>query len=338
MKGKGDGGQLYWETIFQHPTHGQKKLRLGPAHVAKRSKPLTKEEADEAWARRYRRRRGRPPEGHLKYEDALHEKRKRIAEFFADDETGNRSGGKVTFRQVTQDWLATNVSSWSATTARNYRAICREADRQPRRRGRKSRGWRTSHFGGVAVGEITSAEIRRFLRGLDRGGLTPRTINVYRGVLHSVLEHAREEDLIAENPCAGVAKRRERQDSDLIVYSLEEVGAISRACINEQDGAAIMPAALTGLRKGELTALKWRHVEFDSKLIRVQSSRSGDMEEGSTKSGKVRVVPMSDQAAELLAQISTNSDHTKTSDYVLIGRGGGPLNGAGTSSTLPPCA
>jgi integrase len=54
-------------------------------------------------------------------------------------------------------------------------------------------------------------------------------------------------------------------------------------------------AALTGLRQGEILNLEWSHVDFDQRLIYVANS-----EWFVTKSGKCRVVPMSDTVFSLL--------------------------------------
>lgn len=64
-----------------------------------------------------------------------------------------------------------------------------------------------------------------------------------------------------------------------------------RAAASEQDGAVFLTAAFTGLRRGELLALRWRDVDFESQTIRVNGSVSfGELT--SPKSGKVRSVPM----------------------------------------------
>ena len=65
--------------------------------------------------------------------------------------------------------------------------------------------------------------------------------------------------------------------------------ALVRAAADEQHAAIYLTAALTGLRRGELVALRWRDVDFAGESIRVRASYT---EGGLTtpKSGKVRAV------------------------------------------------
>ena len=84
---------------------------------------------------------------------------------------------------------------------------------------------------------------------------------------------------------------------DIAVFSPEEVWALVRAADGEQDGAIYLTAAFTGLRRGELLALRWRDVDFAGRPVRVRASYAGGALT-SPKSGKVRSVPLAPEVAE----------------------------------------
>ena len=68
-----------------------------------------------------------------------------------------------------------------------------------------------------------------------------------------------------------------------------------------------LTAAFTGLRMGELLALRWRDVDFAARTIRVRASYYlGQLT--TPKSGKVRSVPLAPDAASALAQLGQRED------------------------------
>ncbi|HKH79716.1 MAG TPA: tyrosine-type recombinase/integrase, partial [Solirubrobacteraceae bacterium] len=74
------------------------------------------------------------------------------------------------------------------------------------------------------------------------------------------------------NPVTGVERHPVRLAGDIDVFSPEEVWALVRKADSEQDGALFLTAAFTGLRRGELLALRWRDVDFAGSTVRVRAS------------------------------------------------------------------
>jgi integrase len=106
--------------------------------------------------------------------------------------------------------------------------------------------------------------------------------------------------------------------------------ALVRAADSEQDAAIFLAAAFTGLRQGELIALRWRHVDFAGSAIRVPASyTNGHLT--SPKSGKVRSVPMAAKVAEALARLGQRDYSTGDDHLVFLGITGGYLDGSALS-------
>ena len=104
--------------------------------------------------------------------------------------------------------------------------------------------------------------------------------------------------------------------------------ALVRAAASEQDAAIFLTAAFTGLRRGELLALRWRDVDFAGQVIRVRASYA-EGQLTTPKSGKVRSVPMAPDVAKALAGLVKRGGWTGDDDLVFAGPGGSFLDGRG---------
>ncbi len=208
-------------------------------------------------------------------------------------------------------------------------------------------------FGPLPLRSITAADVGHYLASLDaEPSVGPRTVNKHRQVLCCVFEHAMREDTfgLAVNPRAATDKRREPDPQPIDFYEPEEVLALVRAAraglhrdprrpavspeehaerdrCDEQDAAIFVVAAFTGLRMGELLALRWRNVDFlDARLVVEASWSAGALT--SPKSRKTRSVPLADQPAGVLAQLAARERFTGRDDLVFCSAVGDYLDGS----------
>jgi integrase len=176
-------------------------------------------------------------------------------------------------------------------------------------RGRKAstlRGYRSAiaahllpAFGHMPVEDVTTEEIERWIAAFAG---SVRTRNKLLIQLHGILGRAKRVYGLRVNAAAEVEKFSPRPSGQIDVFSPEEVWALVRAAASEQDGAIFLTAAFTGLRMGELLALRWRDVDFTGSTLRVRASYyAGALT--APKSGKVRAVPLAPDVASSLAQL-----------------------------------
>ena len=218
----------------------------------------------------------------------------------------------VTFAAAAREWLryVEEDRAVKPTTLRNYRCSV-ETKLIPA-------------FGDRRLRDITPTDLERFRATLT---VSPRTKNKLLVELYGIFRRAQKVYGLPANPAARVERLRERRSPDIDVFSPEEVWALVRAATNEQDGTIFLTAAFTGLRKGELIALRWRDVAFANAAIRVRASYAlGHLT--SPKSGKVRAVPLAPDVAAALARLADRGYMTADDDLVFVGDHGGYLDGS----------
>jgi integrase len=133
---------------------------------------------------------------------------------------------------------------------------------------------------GRTDGEVTSAEVERFLRSLDREGLASRNVKP-------------PETFTVEEVLAIAIAAREGHHRLGRKVSAEEIEEERR--LDLQDSALYIVAGFTGLRQGELVALKWGQVRFEDRTLVIIAGMSAGTET-TTKSGKWRAVPLNPAA------------------------------------------
>jgi integrase len=208
--------------------------------------------------------------------------------------------------------------------------MLRRPDEPLKARGRGPKDGRTAWlmraYEQRLIRDITPADIDALEATLRKAKLSAQTRLKYTVVASMIFAFAESQGWSGENPvkAKGRQKREGRKTEKLPeVYSLDVVEKIAGKVEDSTLADAIRLAAVTGLRQGELLALRWRDVDFIGRKITVRTRYvAGEEEEGLTpKGGKVRTVPMSDQAGAVLDRLSQRDSHTRKADLVITDGG-----------------
>lgn len=111
-----------------------------------------------------------------------------------------------------------------------------------------------------------------------RTSQSPKTTRNALGFLHSIFEFSRRKGWARANPCKLVDKPRTEAKAEIHFLDAEELEAVVRAERGREDvlaetlGLMYRTAAMTGLRQGELIALRWRDVDWSAGRLRVRRS------------------------------------------------------------------
>jgi integrase len=230
---------------------------------------------------------------------------------------GARGREAITFEQACEDWLryVEHERKRTPSTIADYRSAVRVH--------------LLPAFGSeTPLAQIDTEAIESWRSSLlAEGRLSPRSIQKLLTLLHGVLRRAKRRGWISVNPADDAERVSVKRSGRFKVLTPVQVAAVARVADSVQDGVLFTVAAFTGLRLGELIALRWGDVDFAKRLLRVRGSYIL-RRQGPPKSGHVRSVPLIDQALEPLDRLSRREDFTGPDDLVFAGETGGYLDGS----------
>jgi integrase len=130
------------------------------------------------------------------------------------------------------------------------------------------------YFGAMKIEKIRALHIIDYLDKLSDAGLGSASIVYNYRVLRSIFNKAVEWQVIKESPMRAVKKPKEKPTVELNVYdeeeSLELFAALQGA--HCQLRMLITLALTTGMRRGELLGLEWKHIDLVTGTISVKQS------------------------------------------------------------------
>lgn len=161
-------------------------------------------------------------------------------------------------------------------------------------------GYLLEEFSEAPLEAITPDAIDAYKERLIAGGkLSNRTIVRHLTVLHGVFKRAKRVWGLASNPASAelVERPKVAYTREFDTLDRDELERLATAAESTQDAALYKIAAFTGLRQGELLALRWENVDFAGGLLHVRRNYTGGREKV-PKGKRVRSVPLMPEAIE----------------------------------------
>jgi integrase len=230
---------------------------------------------------------------------------------------------RTTFRSWATDWMATKVNLREGTRV-GYESLL-EAHVLPA-------------FSDMPAGRIDKLAVQGWVAALTKAGLGAGTVRNAFGVLRQVLGAAVDGGALRNNPCFGVDLPRVTRE-EMFFATHDEIAALADAIAHpvDEDGKPAGPYeqyallvkldAYTGLRFGELAALRRRRVDIKGRRIQVAEAVrevDGRLVYTSTKTYETRSVPLPgflvEALADHLAGLPDDPDQ-----FVFTSPDGGPL-------------
>lgn len=226
------------------------------------------------------------------------------------------SAGKVTVEVVGRKFLATRTNLKPST--RNAELNAWKKHVHPR-------------WGMRTVGSIQTSDVTEWISDLTANGLGATATLRALGILSAILQFAVDDRKLNRNPASGLRNLPQKVQRAHIYLTHTEVEALATA--SGQNGTIIRTLAYTGLRWGELAALKVEHLDFLRSRINVVENAvdtGGVIEVGTPKTHERRSVPM---PRFLIEELSQRCGEKQPTDLVFPARTGGYMR---RPNTNPP--
>ena len=173
--------------------------------------------------------------------------------------------------------------------------------------GKAIRSERMKFWDGMALSEATPSKLRDWISSMD---VTSKRARNLLTPLRSVFEDALNDELIDFNPFDRIALNKLlKQTTKASDYEVDPFTAAERATVLAKARADERPMLQfwfnTGLRPGELMALRWPKVDWVVNKVRIDRNLVAGVEKGPKTSAGVRDVDLSGEAiSALVAQKS----------------------------------
>lgn len=160
------------------------------------------------------------------------------------------------------------------------------------------------HFGDQPSHRITHKQVQEYLVNRLKSGclktkreVSPNTVNRELEIIRKMFNDGVKWGFLTKNPCQAIKKFKEAPRK--IDYLTEnEVKGLLIHC-QPKDRALFAMAVYTGMRFGELTNLRRENVDLKNKIVTVEI---GSAERATTKSGKIRYIPIATSLLPILKQ------------------------------------
>ena len=208
------------------------------------------------------------------------------------------------FGEVAKLWVTTKEKRIKLSTLRDYKGAMNY--------------YVLPRFGNMPISEISYLDVEKFISDLN---CTAKRVNNILVPMRSVFKFARTQRYIKENPMDEV-KNLKVNKPDIFPLAMEEVKRFFDQ-VNPSYKDFFVVAFFTGMRFGEMAALKWKNVDFRLGVIRIRETRVRG-EEGRPKTGgSVRDIDMLTPVVKALRNQRRST--MGRSEYVFLNYYGRPL-------------
>ena len=178
-------------------------------------------------------------------------------------------------------------------------------------------------FGELRIDEVVPLHVERFIQTKVESGLSGKTVRNLLLVLQGIMSLALDNDLIDRSPIRNRHKPTVDKHEKPIWSPAQLLNILSAAPTGLR--AFFDCVALTGTRLGEVLALKWKHVDLERRILRIEHSLWRGQLLSPKTTASTRDIPLGSALNETLRNHRESSFHRGPDDFVFCKKDGSAL-------------
>lgn len=123
-------------------------------------------------------------------------------------------------------------------------------------------------LGNMKLEKLTPQHVQSLYNRKLKDGLAPKSIHQIHGVLHKALDNALRWNLVSRNVCEVVSPPR-LVKHEIHPLTMEQAHKLVESLHGNRLEVLLTLALTTGLRRGEILALRWADVDFEKQTLKV---------------------------------------------------------------------
>ena len=161
-------------------------------------------------------------------------------------------------------------------------------------------------IGEKEIKKVNPLICQKVLNDMSDSGMKNGTENIVKAIMSNMFEYAVQNDVISKNPCKKAVKVSGKDQGDRLPMSLTEQKKFINLITGGKYEYIFRFVLQTGLRVGEVLALKWSDIDFENNILTICRSLNEDkskkewiFEKTKSKAGE-RSVPLTKEASRIL--------------------------------------
>lgn len=236
--------------------------------------------------------------------------RRRVAE------AGSNAGptrSRVTFRTLARQWQVDVLpTKYKHSTRKNHQHIM-DKHLIPR-------------FGELALSDVSTQTIQTYVTHLTKAGYAPKSIDHIHDVLSAILRSAVRWGYLHANPAQGVEMPHLKTVRPKWALTVDQATVLIAQLPWLLPRTLVGLALLSGLRRGELFALRWRDLDEPLRAVNVRTAVYEGVFDDPKTMASLRTIPLPDAALQLLLAWRIRAKKTASDELIFATVSGKPIS------------